>query len=187
MIEAIDRVGRVTTRTLAVLAGRPARLVSTPARGRPMSGPTSGTMQFIGVSTGGPSAMRLFPLWASRRQLDGAMLVGRDPPLDTGRARYRAAVGAIRDDRRCALVTTHKVGPGRGRRRPVRRAGPVRPGPPRGLLHRQARRPAGRLGQGPGRPATLGELLGPGYFAGTGGHVLCLGGGGAGTAIRPTC
>ena len=73
-------------------------------------GDASGRMLFIGVSTKGSSIMRLFPLWAGALGLD-ATIEGRDLPLGGEPQVYRKAVAEIRDkdDIRGALVTTHKV------------------------------------------------------------------------------
>jgi shikimate dehydrogenase len=67
-------------------------------------------LHFIGVSTAGSSIFDLFPRWASLFGLD-AEIEGRDIPLSAEPKRYRAAVAEIAgDDRiRGALVTAHKV------------------------------------------------------------------------------
>ena len=92
-------------------------------------------------------------------------LVGHDVALDSPAPVYREVVAAIRDDPQHwgALVTTHKMAVHAAAARPVRRL--RRPGRDvRGdLLHRQARRSAGRQRQGPGdRPARAGGVPGPG-------------------------
>ncbi|MBX6768914.1 MAG: shikimate dehydrogenase [Actinomadura rubrobrunea] len=143
-------------------------------------------MEFVGVSTGRSSIMRVFPAWAKVLGLDGARLVGRDVPLDAEPARYREVVAAIRDDpsRRGALVTTHKIA--------VYRAAAdlfdeldefaARCGEISSISKRD-----GRLIGHAKDPITAGlaleELLAPDHFARTGGHALLLGAGGAGTAI----
>jgi shikimate dehydrogenase len=67
-------------------------------------------MFFIGVSTGGSSIMKLFPKWAEVLGLE-ARVEGRDLPIGGEAALYRGAVTEIaaHDDVRGALVTTHKV------------------------------------------------------------------------------
>ena len=69
-------------------------------------------MQFFGVCTSGSLSMRLFPHWARVFGLGEAALEGVDLPLGAARARYRAAVQALRDNAgvRGALVTSHKLG-----------------------------------------------------------------------------
>ena len=68
-------------------------------------------MGFVGVSTGGSSILRVFPLWADVLGLPTRTLVGHDVPLDAPPATYRALVAAIAADNEelGALVTTHKV------------------------------------------------------------------------------
>jgi shikimate 5-dehydrogenase len=141
-------------------------------------------MRFVGVSTGGSSIMKVFPVWSQVLALD-ADLVGLDLPLDATPSDYRTAMEEMRADPDCvgALVTTHKI-----------------------ALHDAARDMfdhldefaasvgevssiAFRDGEVHGAakdPVTAGlaleEVLSPGHFT-RGGHVLCLGAGGAGTAI----
>lgn len=68
-------------------------------------------MGFVGVSTGGSSILKVFPLWADVLGLPTRTLVGHDVPLDAPPATYRDLVSAIAaDDQELgALVTTHKV------------------------------------------------------------------------------
>lgn len=148
-------------------------------------------LRFVGVSTGSSSIQRVFPRWAEALGLE-ATLRGVDLPLDARPGDYRDALTAMRDDPDClgALVTSHKI-----------------------ALHDAARDLfdelddfATRVGevssvalrppQVPGRPRrvlgaakdpltaglSLEEVLAPDHFA-RGGHLLCLGAGGAGTAI----
>jgi shikimate dehydrogenase len=67
-------------------------------------------MFFIGVSTESSSIMRLFPIWSDVLKLD-ATIEGRDLPIGGDPAEYRDAVREIADnvDVKGALVTTHKV------------------------------------------------------------------------------
>jgi shikimate dehydrogenase len=144
------------------------------------------TMEFVGVTTGGSSIMRLFPLWARDLGLDGAVLVGRDLPLRAPRAAYRAAVEQIRADP-CslgALVTTHKLALLEHARDLfdeldpyAERLGEVSSISKRnGLILGHAKDPltAGRA---------LAAFVHADHFARTQAHVLCLGAGGAGAAI----
>jgi shikimate dehydrogenase len=73
-------------------------------------GDASERILFIGVSTKGSSIMRLFPIWAGALRLD-ATVEGRDLSIGGKPQIYRDAVAEIRDndDVRGALVTTHKV------------------------------------------------------------------------------
>lgn len=139
---------------------------------------------FIGVSTSGSSIFELFPRWAEILGIE-ARIEGYDIPLGAPPAAFRDAVEHIAGDPGAlgALVTTHKVDV-------YRHAGELfaeldtnarlcrevscisKRG---GALVGHAKDPitAGR---------TLSEFVEPGHWAG-GAHTLCLGAGGAGTAI----
>ena len=71
---------------------------------------TSAKIVFIGVTTGGSSIMQIFPKWARILGLN-AEIRGIDAPLNAPAAVYRRIVQDIRDDAetRGALVTTHKI------------------------------------------------------------------------------
>lgn len=144
----------------------------------------SNRMLFIGVSTSGSSIFELFPTWAGILGIE-ASLEGHDIPLGAAPGAFREAVEEIAGDphRLGALVTTHKVDV-------YEHAG--------GLfdeldanahLCREvsciSKRGGGLVGHAKdpitaGR--TLGEFLAPEHWA-SGAHALCLGAGGAGTAI----
>ncbi|MDE2819726.1 MAG: shikimate dehydrogenase [Chloroflexota bacterium] len=68
------------------------------------------TFIFVGISTGQSSIMKIFPEWAKILGLK-AKLLGRDIPLNAPAASYRRIVQEIRDDPlvRGALVTAHKI------------------------------------------------------------------------------
>jgi shikimate dehydrogenase len=141
-------------------------------------------MLFIGVSTAGSSIFELFPRWAEILGID-ATIDGYDIPQGAPPEAFRATVERIAGDPDVlgALVTAHKVDI-------YRHAGELfdeldtnarlcrevscisKRG---GLLIGHAKDPitAGR---------TMAEFLPPGHWAG-GAHALCLGAGGAGTAI----
>jgi shikimate dehydrogenase len=152
---------------------------------RPQPRTPRGALVFIGVDTRGSSIMRLFPRWAGLLGLD-ARIEGWDLRLGAEPAAYRDAVARLAGDPGIAggLVTSHKLDV-------FRHAG--------GLfdeLDRYARlcrevscisRRAGRLLGHAKDPITAGlamdDLLGPGRRLGPAAPVLCLGAGGAGTAI----
>jgi shikimate dehydrogenase len=144
-----------------------------------------GTLLFIGVDTGGSSIMKLFPRWAEILRLD-AGIEGWDLPLGAGPAAYRQAVRLVADDPRIAgaLVTSHKLGV-------YRHAGALFD-----ELDRYARlcrevscisRRGTRLRGHAKDPITAGlamdEFLRPDHWQDRAAQVLCLGAGGAGTAI----
>ena len=67
-------------------------------------------MRFVGVTTGGSSINKVFPLWSEILDLN-AELVGLDIPIGAPASQYRAAINEMATDASCAgaLVTTHKI------------------------------------------------------------------------------
>jgi shikimate dehydrogenase len=143
-----------------------------------------GTLLFVGVTTSGSSIMRLFPRWASELRLD-ATIEGRDLPLGASPDVHRDVVMEIaeNDDIAGALVTTHKVGV-------FEHAGSLFD-----ELDRFARlclevscisKRNGRLVGHAKDPITAGlalqHIVDPDFWAGPR-KVVCIGAGGAGTAI----
>jgi shikimate 5-dehydrogenase len=144
------------------------------------------TMYFIGVSTGGSSILRLFPVWAGILGLRPAQLVGVDAAIHADPKVYRRAVAQIRFDPLSlgALVTTHKLDLLAATRDLFDELDP----------NAELCNEVSNLAKHDGRligyakdPVTagraLGEMLEPGHWGRTGGHVLCFGAGGATTAI----
>jgi shikimate dehydrogenase len=144
----------------------------------------SDRMLFIGVSTSGSSIFELFPRWAEILGID-ASLEGYDIPLGAPPDAFQAGVEHIARDRQRlgALVTTHKVDV-------YRHAGDLF-----AELDSNARlcgevscisKHFGRLVGHAKDPITAGrtlaEIVPPAHWA-SGAQVLCLGAGGAGTAI----
>ena len=141
-------------------------------------------MLFIGVSTSGSSIFDLFPRWARILGID-ASIEGYDIPLGAPSGAFRGAVERIARDStaRGALVTTHKVDIYRHARdlleeldanaRFCREVSCISKRD--GALIGHAKDPitAGRA---------LAEFVPPDHWA-DGAHALCLGAGGAGTAI----
>jgi shikimate dehydrogenase len=141
-------------------------------------------MLFIGVSTSGSSIFELFPRWARILGIEAA-IEGYDIALGAPPGDFRTAVELIAADDNAlgALVTTHKVDV-------YRHAGELFD-----ELDANARRcrevsciskRGGSLVGHAKDPITAGralaEFLAPDRWA-TGAHALCLGAGGAGTAI----
>lgn len=144
------------------------------------------TMEFIGVTTAGSSIMKVFPRWARVLDLGEAELKGRDLPLEAEPDLYRRAVEQIRSDPLSmgALVTTHKIKLLAAARDLFDELDPY------ARLCEEVSCISKRDGQVVGHakdPITAGRalraLLDPDHFGDTGGEVLCLGAGGAGTAI----
>jgi shikimate dehydrogenase len=144
------------------------------------------TMEFVGVTTTRSSIMRVFPRWTKTLGLGEARLVGRDLPLGADPQLYRLAVEQIRDDPLSvgALVTAHKIKLLDAARDLFDELDPYAEltsevsciSKHDGAVVGHAKDPitAGR---------SLGTVLGSGYFARTGGEVMCVGAGGSGTAI----
>lgn len=144
------------------------------------------TMYFVGVSTGGSSIRRVFPLWAEELGLDGATLVGVDFPLDTPPDDYRRFVSFLAEDHLSlgALVTTHKIDLFAACRDLFAELDP----------HALALAEASCLSKGPRGlvgsakdPLTaslaLDAFLDAGHWASSGGEAFLIGAGGAATAI----
>jgi len=146
--------------------------------------PSTRRMRFVGVSTASSSIMKVFPLWSDILGLD-AELVGLDIPLDAPPQTYRDAVAAIQDDPACAgaLVTTHKIAVFDAARDMFDELDDFAAGV--GEISSIAVRDGRTLGSAKD-PLTAGlaleEVLADDHFA-RGADVLCLGAGGAGTAI----
>jgi shikimate dehydrogenase len=144
-----------------------------------------GTLLFIGVDTGGSSIMKLFPRWAELLRLD-AGIEGRDIPLGGEPAAYREAVRLAADDPRIAgaLVTSHKVGV-------YRHAGALFDELDRyarlcrevSCISRRGTRLRGHAKDPITAGLTMDEFLRPDHWQDRDAQVLCLGAGGAGTAI----
>jgi shikimate 5-dehydrogenase len=143
------------------------------------------TMYFIGVTTGQSTMTRLFPYWAAMLGLH-ARLIGVDLPLQAPIERYREAVAQIKYDplSKGALITTHKVNlfnaaedlfdvldPYAQLCREV------------DCISKRDNRLVAHSLDPPGSRRALLTILGPHYWGGSDGSVLCLGAGGAGTAI----
>jgi len=149
------------------------------------------TMYFIGVTTGQSSIMHLFPLWAEVLGLDHAQLIGVDLPLHAAPEQYRQAVAQIKNDPFSlgALVTTHKIDLLHATSDMfdsldhyahlcqevsciVKRNGDH----DKSGLYGYAKDP---INSG----LALQQIIEPGYWTHSRGHVLCLGAGGSGSAI----
>jgi shikimate 5-dehydrogenase len=142
---------------------------------------------FVGVETAGSSIRTIFPAWRDRLELgEDVDLDGVDITIDAPPERYRAVVETLLADPSFVggLVTTHKVAL-------YEAAGDLFAelddfallcGEVSCLAKRD-----GRLLGWAKDPISAGraldDLLGPRYFERTGGDVLCIGAGGAGTAI----
>ncbi|NUU31713.1 shikimate dehydrogenase [Arthrobacter sp. C9C5] len=146
----------------------------------------NGYMGFVGVTTSGSSIMKIFPEWARILQLPTDRLTGHDLPLGASREQYRELVTRIRDDKnhRGALVTTHKMDLYQAAHDLFDEIDEF--GRLCGEISSISKRDGRLIGHAKD-PITAGlaleEFLPPGHFKETGAHVICLGAGGAGTAL----
>ena len=144
------------------------------------------TLYFIGVSTRQSSIMRAFPKWVEILGLARAQIAGVDIPLRAAPERYRQAVAQIKHDPLSlgALVTAHKIDLLNAARDlfDVLDSNAQLCGEVSCISKRD-----GRLIGHAKDPVTSGRclqvMLGSGSWATTGGHVLCLGAGGATVAM----
>jgi shikimate dehydrogenase len=144
------------------------------------------TMDFIGVTTGQSMMTRIFPEWAAMLGLAGAQLIGVDLPLSAPAEQYRQAVAQVKYDPLSlgALITTHKIDL-------MNAAEDLFDAFDRyaDLCHEVSCivKREGRLIGYARDPINSGHsletMLGAHYWGRSGAHLLCLGGGGAGSAI----
>jgi shikimate dehydrogenase len=144
------------------------------------------TFYFVGVTTSKSSIMKVFPLWAKELGRDDVVLEGVDLKLHDAPEAYRQVVAQIKYDPLSlgGLVTTHKIDLLDAARDMfdyldpyARITGEISSISKRdGALEGHAKDP---ITSG----LSLDAILGPDYFARTGGHVLCFGAGGSAVAI----
>jgi shikimate dehydrogenase len=147
---------------------------------------TRPTLYFIGVTTAQSSIMRVFPDWMRELGRPDVAIEGVDIELDGDPARYCRAVGQIRCDPLSlgALVTSHKLTLLAAARDLFDELDPYA-----ATCHEVSSisKRAGRVWGHAKDPITcamsLAALIEPGHFGRTGAHVLCLGSGGAATAL----
>jgi shikimate dehydrogenase len=144
------------------------------------------TFYFIGVTTGKSAMMRLFPLWARELGRPEVVIVGVDLKLHDERDAYRRGVAQIKCDPLSlgALVTTHKIDLLEAARDMFDYLDPY------AILCNEVSSISkldGRLEGHAKDPISSGlsldALVGEGYFARTGGEVLCFGAGGSAVAV----
>jgi len=143
------------------------------------------TFYFIGVTTGKSSINKVFPLWMEVLGRPEVVLEGIDHPLHDEPEKYRASVAQIKYDPLSlgALVTSHKMNVYAAARDMFDYFDP----------YAQTTAELSSISKKDGElrghakdPITAGlsleAIIDPGYFADTGGHVLCLGAGGSAVA-----
>ncbi len=146
---------------------------------------TEPTFYFVGVTTGKSSINRIFPLWMERMGHPEVKLDGIDHPIHDEPANYRRTVAAIKADPLVVggLVTTHKMDLYAAAHDLFEYFDPYAQ-----VTHELSSisKLDGRLEGHALDPITAGlsldAIIGDGYFARTGGEVLCFGAGGSGLA-----
>jgi len=144
------------------------------------------TFYFIGVTTSKSSIMKVFPLWAKELGHGEVVIEGMDLKLHDTAEAYRRAVAQIKYDPLSlgALVTTHKIDLLEATRDMFDYLDPY--AQICGEISSISKRDAQLEGHAKD-PITSGlsldAVLGKGYFARTGGEVLCFGAGGSAIAI----
>ncbi|MEO8355489.1 MAG: shikimate dehydrogenase [Chloroflexota bacterium] len=143
------------------------------------------TFYFIGVTTGKSSIMKVFPLWMQVLGREEVVMEGVDCKIHDDCETYRRAVAQIKYDQNSlgALVTTHKIDLLNVARDMFEFLDPYAQitgevssiSKLDGRLEGHAKDP---LTSG----ASLDAIIEKGYFARTGGDVLCFGAGGSGVA-----
>ncbi len=143
------------------------------------------TFYFVGVTTGKSSINKVFPLWMEIMGRPEVKLDGIDHKIHDDPEAYRATVAQIKYDPNCvgALVTTHKMDLLAAASDMFEHLDP----------YAKTTREVSSISKLDGRleghaydPITAGlsmdAIVGEGYFARTGGDVLCFGAGGSGLA-----
>ncbi len=144
------------------------------------------TFYFIGVTTGKSSINRVFPLWTAELGHPEVVLEGIDCKLNDDPEVYRRAVAQIKYDPMSlgGLVTAHKINLLEAARDMFDYLDPyaVLCGEVSSISKRD-----GKLEGHAKDPITSGlsldAIIEPGYFARSGGHILCFGAGGSAVAI----
>jgi shikimate dehydrogenase len=140
---------------------------------------------FIGVTTGKSAMMRLFPLWMRELGRPEVVIEGVDLKLHDRPSAYRQAVAQIKYDPLSVggLVTTHKMDLVAAARDMFDYLDPYAVLCAEiSSISKQDGRLEGHAKDPISSGLTLDTLVGPGYFARTGGQVLCFGAGGSAVA-----
>jgi shikimate 5-dehydrogenase len=146
---------------------------------------TNPTFYFIGVTTGGSSINKVFPLWMEVLGRTEVILEGIDHKIHDDHENYRKSVAQIKYDPLSlgALVTTHKMNVYTAARDMFDFFDPY--ASTTGELSCISKLD-GQLRGHAKDPITAGlsleAIINPGYFGETGGHVFCLGAGGSALA-----
>jgi len=144
------------------------------------------TFYFIGVTTSKSSIMRVFPRWVQQLGRPEVVIEGVDLKLHDKPERYRQVVAQIKHDPLSlgALVTTHKIDLLDAARDMFDLLGPyAQICGEVSCISKRERMLVGHAKDPITSGLSLDAVLGEGYFARTGGEVLCFRAGGAAVAI----
>jgi shikimate dehydrogenase len=144
------------------------------------------TFRFIGVTTGQSSALKMWPAWMAILGRPEVVIQGVDLPLHAPPEEYRRVVDEIKRAPNLlgALVTTHKIDLLAATRDRFDELGHFAALCAEvSSISKDGDRLVGHATDPSAGGRSLQALLRDGYFGRTGGHVLCLGTGGAGTAL----
>lgn len=148
--------------------------------------PAAPTFYFIGVTTGQSSSRRMFPAWMDALGRPEVVWQGIDLAIHDDPANYRAVVEHIRHQPLAlgGLVTTHKIDLLAACRDLFDELGPyARITDEVSSIAKEEGRLVGRATDPVAGGLSLDAILGPDYFARTGGEVLLLGAGGSAVAL----
>ncbi len=144
------------------------------------------TFYFIGVTTGQSSSRRVFPLWMEALGRPEVTLAGIDLEIHAAPERYRQVVTDIKREPLAlgALVTTHKIDLMAAAGDLFDDLGPFASATQEvSSIAKDEGKLIGRATDPVAGGLSLDAILGQGYFARTGGHVLMLGAGGSAVAL----
>jgi shikimate 5-dehydrogenase len=143
------------------------------------------TFYFIGVTTGGSSINKVFPLWMDVLGKTDVVLEGIDHQIHDQPENYRNSVSQIKYDPNSlgALVTTHKMDLYTAARdmfdffdHYAEATGEL------SCISKKGQQLQGHAKDPITAGLSLEAIIDPGYFGDTGGHILCLGAGGSAVA-----
>lgn len=143
------------------------------------------TFYFIGVTTGQSAIMKLFPLWMKELGRPEIVIEGIDHPIQDDPQAYRATVAQIKCDPLSpgGLITTHKMDLFAAAKDIFDYFDPyAQTLSELSCISKQNGRLEGHAIDPIAVGLSMDALLEPDYFKQTGGHVLCLGAGGAALA-----
>jgi shikimate 5-dehydrogenase len=148
--------------------------------------PARPTLYFVGVTTGQSASQRIFPAWAQILGLDQAQLVGVDLPLDAPPQAYRQTIQDVKDQPAAqgALITAHKVNLWRYGYDLFDELTPeAQISQEISCIYKRDGRLIGHAVDVDAIDQAMAQFLGENYWEKKQAQVLCLGAGGAGSAL----